>query len=107
MLYGCCNGNIQVFKHKHPLPGHSKDLLALDGMHPQIQQTTHPALRLIASTLTDSLPRWHLRLSGHPDRVFVRYVLEGLEHGFRVGFAHGALFMLRPAICSRQGFTRQ
>ena len=97
------NVNNHVFKHKHPLPNFFrplclfKDLLALDEMHPLAKQTTHPALLLIASPLTDCLPRWHLRLSGHPDRVFVRYVLEGLEHGFHVGFAHSSTLHAAPS----------
>lgn len=27
-------------------------------------------------------------LSGHPDREAVSYVLNGLQHGFRLGFQH-------------------
>ena len=29
-----------------------------------------------------------LRLRAHPDREFVKYVLQGLSFGFRIGFIH-------------------
>ena len=40
--------------------------------------------------LTERLPRWQQALAGHPDRAFAQYVLNGIEHGFHVGFAHGS-----------------
>ena len=33
-----------------------------------------------------SLRAWWERLSSHPDREFAKYVLSGLEHGFRIRF---------------------
>ena len=44
--------------------------------------TFHPVS--VVSTLNVS--QFTLDLAGHPDRQAVNYVLEGLEHGFRVGF---------------------
>ena len=29
---------------------------------------------------------WKLALKNHPDRAFVNYILQGLTHGFYVGF---------------------
>ena len=33
-----------------------------------------------------SLSQWQLKLQDHPDKDFVHYILEGILHGFRVGF---------------------
>ena len=43
----------------------------------------------IASPLTNRFPQWQQALAGHSDRDFAAYVLNGIEHGFRVGFAQG------------------
>ena len=32
------------------------------------------------------LDRWKQELESHPDRVYVNYILQGIEHGFRIGF---------------------
>ena len=32
------------------------------------------------------LRNWHHLLKGHPDRAYVRYILTGIEEGFRIGF---------------------
>lgn len=29
---------------------------------------------------------WKKMLGDHPDRQYVIYILEGIEHGFRIGF---------------------
>jgi hypothetical protein len=55
----------------------------------------HPELWQISSPLTDQLPLWRRALAGHPDQTFARYALEGIEHGFRVGFDHATA--LSPA----------
>ena len=36
-----------------------------------------------------SVGMWALALQPHPDQAFTRYVLEGLCHGFRIGFNRG------------------
>lgn len=33
---------------------------------------------------------WEKQLAGHPDRQFVRYILQGLDQGFRIGFQHSS-----------------
>ena len=60
--------------------------MALDGIG-QVGPVSrvHPTLQGIASPLTARLARWQEALAGHPDGEFVRYLLEGFEHGFRVG----------------------
>ena len=44
----------------------------------------------ISSPLTSHLHQWQQALAGHPDSKFATYMLNGIEHGFRVGFAHGS-----------------
>ena len=41
------------------------------------------------------VPAWEKALEGHPDRAFVRYIVDGLSHGFRIGF--NRRFPLRSA----------
>lgn len=31
---------------------------------------------------------WSALLAGHPDGEFVKYILNGISHGFRIGFNH-------------------
>ena len=57
---------------------------------------SHRSLRHISSPLTARLARWRQALAGHPDRVFARYILEGLEHGFRVGYNAGTPLFPTP-----------
>ena len=63
-----------------------RDLHLLDAARPQELGVAHPELLEISSPLTNRLPQWRRALAGHPDQVFARYVLEGIEHSFRVGF---------------------
>ena len=32
---------------------------------------------------------WEVALTQHPEQRFAQYILNGLEHGFRIGFQHG------------------
>ena len=45
-----------------------------------------PELFGISSPLTSHLPQSQQALAGHPDREFAVDVMNGIEHGFRVGF---------------------
>ena len=58
---------------------------------------SRPTLRLITSPLADRLQRWHQALSGHPDKVFARYVLEGLREGFCIGFTPASTLFSAPS----------
>ena len=40
---------------------------------------------------------WQRALSGHPDKVFARYVLEGLREGFRIGFTPASTLSPAPS----------
>ena len=62
----------------------------MDAARPPELGTAHPELRQVSSPLTDRLPQWRRALAGHPDQAFAHYVLEGIEHGFHVGFDHAA-----------------
>ena len=52
-------------------------------------------LSVIKSPLSAHLPAWQANLSSHPDKDFATVVMDGLQHGFRVGFDHSG--RLRPA----------
>ena len=39
---------------------------------------------------------WEAALRQHPDRVLADYVLQGIDHGFSIGF-HETVVALRPA----------
>ena len=51
-------------------------------MYPQLSQVTSPL----------SYQAWEDRLQHHPDAVFTRYILEGLQTGFRIGLSPGTYF---------------
>ena len=41
---------------------------------------------MVSLPLTDHLPTWRESPRGHPNRLFVDYALNGIQHGFRVEF---------------------
>ena len=43
-----------------------------------------PALKSVSTPL--SVPAWEKVLRAHPDRAFAGYIIDGLSHGFRIGF---------------------
>ena len=47
-------------------------------------------LRAIASPL--QLPAWRRRLAKHPDGDYAHYILQGIEHGFRIGVDQSRVF---------------
>ena len=62
----------------------------LDAARPQELGVNHRELREISSPLTRRLPQWSRALVGHPDQAFAQFILEGIEHGFRIGFDHAS-----------------
>ncbi len=70
-----------------PWKPYTADLLALDYCRP-IQEYDCPQLSQIQTPLI--IPSWQHALDTHPDRAFARYIINGLTHGFRIGFRHGA-----------------
>ena len=63
---------------------YTQDLLALEEKRPSIP----PLLPLIGNSITSPLivHNWSSALENHPDREFVHYILQGLTHGFHIGF---------------------
>ena len=47
-----------------------------------------------------SLEDWALELSDHPDREFVKFILDGIANGFRIGFNRSQ--PLQPAVANLQ-----
>ena len=43
------------------------------------------------------VPAWDRALQAHPDRAFVRYIIDGLTHGFRIGFNRSSAFQSSSA----------
>ena len=65
---------------------YTPDLLALHSCHPTGTDRTrpHPTLAHVATPL--HLRAWWAALSDHPDTRFIAYIIDGMEHGFRIGF---------------------
>ena len=59
--------------------------MALDSCRPRGETARHPALARITTPLLARA--WRVALSTHPDTRFTTYILDGIVHGFRVGFA--------------------
>lgn len=53
---------------------------------------TPPALpeSLVAVTTPLNLSAWAQHLAAHPDYHFTQYILNGIAHGFRIGFSHAS-----------------
>ena len=67
---------------------YTKDLCELDACRPQCPVAQIPPE---ACTVVTPLPQehWERALADHPDRQFVRYIINGLRDSFRIGFQHG------------------
>ena len=65
---------------------YTSDLLCLDACRPPASSLP-PALAAVSTPLV--IPAWELALQAHPDRAFAQYIIDGLRHGFRIGFNRG------------------
>ena len=63
------------------------DLLELERCVPQEPRAIPPSLEAVVTPLR--LPVWSSELRAHPDVEFARFIVRGLEQGFRVGFEYG------------------
>ena len=63
-----------------------QQLLALDINRPRVPQLLPEVLGQISTPARVEV--WQQELAGHPDQAFTKYVLQGLEQGFRVGFRY-------------------
>ena len=57
-----------------------------DARPPESAQGVPPELEGVSSPLLACLAAWCDSLRHHPDAVFASYVIEGLQHGFKIGF---------------------
>ena len=62
------------------------DLLALANM---IAPTHGPSMLRVFKTPM-ILQEWDKHLREHPDQIFARYLVDGIQHGFRIGFKYRA-----------------
>ena len=62
---------------------YTSDLMCLDACRPQ-ERPLPQELTSVSTPLV--LSAWAAALQVHPDRAFARYVIDGLSHGFRIGF---------------------
>ncbi len=69
---------------------YTRSLRMLDGHLPPRELPVPPRLQEVRSPLRDHIGVWAQRLAWHPDAEFADYVLSGLQHGFRVGFAYSS-----------------
>ena len=66
---------------------YTQDLMQLrDARPPESAQGVPPELEGVSSPLLACLAAWCDSLRHHPDAVFASYVIEGLQHGFKIGF---------------------
>ena len=67
----------------HLLYQHTADLLCLDFHRPATNQLMAISIPLVPEA-------WACALAVHPDHAFARYICEGIQRGFRIGFRHGS-----------------
>ncbi len=74
---------------------YTRHLVALDGCRPSARS---PAGAVVGSQVVTPLrvQTWRHYLQQHPDKEFARYLLSGIEEGFRIGFRY-ADCKCRPA----------
>ena len=63
------------------------DLLELERCVPQEPRAIPPLMEAVVTPLR--LAVWLTELRAHPDVEFARFIVRGLEQGFRVGFEYG------------------
>ena len=59
----------------------------LDACSSDGHTTSHPSVSHVTTPLNAACAARRVALARHPDPQFTEYVLAGIEHGFRVGFA--------------------
>ena len=67
---------------------YTSQLLELDSCKPLVPANLSAALKHIQTPAIAAV--WEEALTGHPDQQFVRYILQGWDHGFRIGFQHSS-----------------
>ena len=73
---------------------HYTDLLQLDAHRPQPPESYDPHLGAIPTPL--NIEAWSQCLIRHPDQKFPKYIITGLNNGFRIGYDWS-----RPRLCAK------
>ena len=64
------------------------DLRQMDACRPVIKPTIPAPIGTVITPL--QLAAWESELQQHPDREFVAFILQGIVHGFRIGFDYSS-----------------
>ena len=83
---------------------YTADLVNLDLCRPA-RPRVHPLHRLVCSPLDGRA--WAEVLGSHPDKAFVRFVLRGLQEGFRIGSAAPPHYNRPHVTCCQPSSTRR
>ena len=62
---------------------YTQDLMTLNWHAPSTTSSADHRLSVVSTPL--SLPAWKRKLEKHPDQDYVKYILSGIEYGFRIG----------------------
>ena len=62
---------------------YTQDLMTLNWHAPSTTSSADHQLSVVSTLL--SLPAWKKKLEKHPDQDYVKYILSGIEYGFRIG----------------------
>ena len=50
-----------------------------------------PKIAQVHSSLQPCLGQWHILLTCHPEQQLAKYIQDGIQHGFQIGFIWGTL----------------
>ena len=80
-------GIIQLLKHAgtEGVYQYTTDLMGLRGGTALSSQRAKVDTRLRSITTPLHIPAWRKHLQKHPDKDYVHYILQGIEHGFNIG----------------------
>ena len=81
--------------NQQPIYTYCADLLALDSYYNPSPPILPDYLRNITTPLDADV--WAEQLKAHPDPAFTQYIVEGIRHGFRIGFSHTCLCSPAPS----------
>lgn len=92
----CILFNITQHTGWNQLYEYTADLLCLDFGRPRraVSQVPHELTVVSTPLITEA---WASALSSHPDRAFARYICNGLQFGFRIGFAYDSPLRSAPS----------
>ena len=62
---------------------YTQDLMTLNSHAYSTASSVDQQISVLSTPL--SLPAWRRKLEKHPDQDYVKYILSGIEYGFRIG----------------------